>query len=176
MIYQGGDDCLAFKPNSTGITARNITCHGGTGIAFGSIGQYKTKLDFLEDIHLEDISILPSSQHLPKNGLYYKSWMGNEYGTPPNGGGGGHGYARNITVDGFKVENVHRPIFLQSECVHSPHVLHRAETERCQLDLLAGTQARRPRYGHLFVVRRPHAQRHGHGRAQQARLARLLQA
>jgi hypothetical protein len=39
-VYQGGDDCIAFKPNSTGITLRNITCMGGSGIAFGSIGQY----------------------------------------------------------------------------------------------------------------------------------------
>lgn len=40
MIYQGGDDCVALKPNSTSITLRNVTCYGGTGIAFGSIAQY----------------------------------------------------------------------------------------------------------------------------------------
>lgn len=40
MVYQGGDDCVALKPNSTSITLRNVTCHGGTGIAFGSIAQY----------------------------------------------------------------------------------------------------------------------------------------
>jgi hypothetical protein len=41
FVYQGGDDCVALKPNSTSITLRNITCYGGTGIAFGSIGQYE---------------------------------------------------------------------------------------------------------------------------------------
>lgn len=54
-----GDDCLAIKgvsllldcapvsyaqtertQNSTNIYARNITCHGGNGIAIGSLGQY----------------------------------------------------------------------------------------------------------------------------------------
>lgn len=40
MVYQGGDDCVALKPNSTSITLRNVTCYGGTGIAFGSIAQY----------------------------------------------------------------------------------------------------------------------------------------
>lgn len=119
MVYQGGDDCLAFKPNSSMITARNVTCYGGTGIAFGSIGQYKDKLDYLENIRLYDITVKPSRQHKPKNGLYYKSWMGNEYGTPPNGGGGGRGYARDIVVQNFRVEEVFRPIFLQSEWVLS---------------------------------------------------------
>jgi galacturan 1,4-alpha-galacturonidase len=40
MIYQGGDDCIAFKPNSTDIVLRNISCYGGMGIAFGSMWQY----------------------------------------------------------------------------------------------------------------------------------------
>lgn len=43
MVYQGGDDCIALKPNATDITIRNITCYGGTGIAFGSIAQYENK-------------------------------------------------------------------------------------------------------------------------------------
>jgi len=41
MVYQGGDDCIALKPNSTDIIIRNVTCYGGTGIAFGSIAQYE---------------------------------------------------------------------------------------------------------------------------------------
>jgi polygalacturonase len=41
MVYQGGDDCIALKPNSTMINIRNVTCFGGTGIAFGSIAQYE---------------------------------------------------------------------------------------------------------------------------------------
>lgn len=45
-VYQGGDDCIAFKPNSTQITVRNITCYSVNGIAFGSIGQYPGKVRY----------------------------------------------------------------------------------------------------------------------------------
>lgn len=41
FVYQGGDDCIAFKPNSTNVVVNNVTCVGGTGIAFGSIAQYE---------------------------------------------------------------------------------------------------------------------------------------
>lgn len=41
MVYQGGDDCIAFKANSSSVTVRNVTCVGGTGIAFGSVAQYE---------------------------------------------------------------------------------------------------------------------------------------
>ena len=115
MVYQGGDDCLAFKPNSSMITARNVTCYGGTGIAFGSIGQYKDHPDYLEDIHMEDINLYKSSQHLGKDGLYFKSWMGLELGTPPNGGGGGKGWAKNITLKNVHMEETIRPIYIQTE-------------------------------------------------------------
>lgn len=40
FVYQGGDDCVALKPNATNVAINNVTCIGGTGIAFGSIGQY----------------------------------------------------------------------------------------------------------------------------------------
>ena len=40
FVYQGGDDCIALKANSTNLTARNVTCNGGTGIAIGSLAQY----------------------------------------------------------------------------------------------------------------------------------------
>jgi hypothetical protein len=115
MVYQGGDDCLALKPNSSMITARNVTCYGGTGIAFGSIGQYKTKLDYIDGVYMEDINLYPSTQHKQKNGLYFKSWMGKEFGEPPNGGGGGHGFAKNITVKNVHIEDNIRPVFFSTE-------------------------------------------------------------
>ncbi|RSH80073.1 hypothetical protein EHS25_007342 [Saitozyma podzolica] len=115
MVYQGGDNCLALKPNSSMIIAKNVTCFGGTGIAFGSIGQYRDVLDFIEDVQMEDITLLPSTQHLMTNGLYFKSWLGYPIGEPPNGGGGGAGYARNIKIWNVKMEKINRPVFLQSK-------------------------------------------------------------
>jgi hypothetical protein len=40
FYYQGGDDCVAIKPRSYNVDIRNVTCHGGNGIAIGSLGQY----------------------------------------------------------------------------------------------------------------------------------------
>ena len=101
------------------IIARNVTCYGGTGIAFGSIGQYQGVVDYIEDVEMDNINLLPSSQHLQKNGLYFKSWMGYPIGTPPNGGGGGAGYARNIRVNNVKFEKNLRPVYFQTEWVIS---------------------------------------------------------
>lgn len=97
------------------ITARNVTCYGGTGIAFGSIAQYPGVLDYLVDIDMSDIKLYPSSQHLQKNGLYFKSWIGYPIGTPPNGGGGGIGYTKNIRIRDVEIVNNLRPVFLQTE-------------------------------------------------------------
>jgi len=118
MVYQGGDDCIALKPNSTLITARNVTCYGGTGIAFGSIAQYPDRPDYISDVYMTDINLLPSSQHVQKNGLYFKSWMGYPIGTPPNGGGGGIGETRNITLENIYIEKNLRPVFLQSNLTY----------------------------------------------------------
>lgn len=115
MVYQGGDDCLAFKANSSLITARNVTCVGGTGIAFGSIAQYPDRPDYLTDISLTDITLRPSRQHLQNNGLYFKSWIGYLVGIPPNGGGGGLGYTRNINITNVHMERNKRPVFMQTK-------------------------------------------------------------
>jgi hypothetical protein len=115
MIYQGGDDCLALKPNSSAITARNVTCYGGTGIAFGSIAQYPGRTDWLVDIEMEDIKLYPSRQHQQQNGLYFKSWIGYPIGTPPNGGGGGLGYTKNIRIKNVEMKDNLRPVFVQTE-------------------------------------------------------------
>lgn len=40
LIHDVDSTRLDTKQNSTNILARNITCRGGTGIAFGSLGQY----------------------------------------------------------------------------------------------------------------------------------------
>lgn len=76
MTYQGGDDCVAIKPNVSDLYMRNITCYGGTGIAFGSIAQYPGVEDWIENVTMEGVKLYPSTQHVMKNGLYFKSWMG----------------------------------------------------------------------------------------------------
>lgn len=51
LVYQGGDDCIAIKPRSYNVRVTNVTCHGGNGIAIGSLGQY------LEDASVENVVV-----------------------------------------------------------------------------------------------------------------------
>ncbi|KAK8866057.1 hypothetical protein IAR55_001208 [Kwoniella newhampshirensis] len=118
FVYQGGDDCLALKPNSTLITVRNATCLGGTGIAFGSIAQYAGIKDVIEDVYMSDIRLYPSDQCPGYQGVYFKSWLGYSLGQPPNGGGGGYGYAKNITVEDVYMEDIWHPLVVQSDLTY----------------------------------------------------------
>lgn len=40
--------------------------------------------------------------------------IGVNYGTPPNGGGNGHGYLRNVTVENIKLKDVQLPIYFDT--------------------------------------------------------------
>ncbi|ORX36062.1 putative polygalacturonase [Kockovaella imperatae] len=124
FVYQGGDDCLALKANSTAITFRNITCVGGTGIAIGSLAQYPGVTDIIEDVWIEDVKLLPapSNQCALFQGLLLKAWGAETHGTPPNGGGGGLGYAHNITFKDIYMEGIIRPIVLQSTLTYLSNV------------------------------------------------------
>ncbi|KAL1721440.1 glycoside hydrolase family 28 protein [Schizophyllum commune] len=87
-----GDDCLAIKGNSTNIFAEDVTCRGGNGIAFGSLGQYANLTDNVENVILDGITV------------YFKTWTGTKNGDPPTAGGGGTGnvtgvVARNVVLD-----------------------------------------------------------------------------
>lgn len=67
FVYQGGDDCIAIKPRSYNIFVQNATCHGGNGMAIGSLGQY------LEDSSVQDVvvdtvnvgTLFPLNQTIP---------------------------------------------------------------------------------------------------------------
>jgi len=118
MVYQGGDDCIALKPNSTDITIRNVTCYGGTGIAFGSIAQYEGVTDIIENVYMEDIKLYGSNQCPGFQGVYWKSWIGYSHGTPPNGGGGGVGWCRNATVKDVYMEDIWHPLVVQASLTY----------------------------------------------------------
>ncbi|KAH8929233.1 glycoside hydrolase family 28 protein [Atractiella rhizophila] len=114
FVYEGGDDCISFKANSTNVVLKNITCIGGPGIAFGSVGQYPGIVDIIDDIVIEDVYMKPSRDVPLFNGVYFKSWIGEWRGDPPNGGGGGTGWSRNVTVKNVRIEGAERPIWLTS--------------------------------------------------------------
>ncbi|EJC98108.1 pectin lyase-like protein [Fomitiporia mediterranea MF3/22] len=104
-----GDDCLAIKGNSTNIVAQGITCRGGNGIAFGSLGQYVQFNDIVDNVLLEDINVLridESIQPLMRWGVYFKSWTGSVIGVPPTGGGGSGGFVKNVVAKNVHLSSV----------------------------------------------------------------------
>ncbi|KAJ3781190.1 pectin lyase fold/virulence factor [Lentinula aff. detonsa] len=108
-----GDDCLAIKGNSTNLLVRNVTCNGGNGIAFGSLGQYANLSDIVENVYMEDLKMvrLPASvQPNMGTGVYFKTWTGEVNGVPPTGGGGGTGHVRNVTIQNVNVDQVDIPV------------------------------------------------------------------
>ncbi|KAI2998861.1 CAZyme family GH28 [Aspergillus niger] len=113
-VYQGGDDAVAFKGNSTNIHVENVTVYGGPGIAFGSLGQYPDRTDIVENVTVRNVRVQPSFQRAMNSGVYFKSWIGVNYGVPPNGGGGGHGYVRNVSVENLRLKDVQLPVYIDT--------------------------------------------------------------
>ncbi|TFK31837.1 pectin lyase fold/virulence factor [Crucibulum laeve] len=110
-----GDDCLAIKGNSTNILARNITCRGGNGIAFGSLGQYANLSDIVQNVEMDNLLITridPNVQPNMANGIYFKSWTGTANGVPPTAGGGGGGFVNNVIASNVKLDRVNAPLHL----------------------------------------------------------------
>ncbi|PPR03372.1 hypothetical protein CVT24_012497 [Panaeolus cyanescens] len=112
-----GDDCLAIKGNSTDIIARDITCRGGNGIAFGSLGQYANLSDIVQNVVMENLKMIridPNVQPNMVNGrkVYFKSWTGTTNGSPPNNGGGGTGRVQNVTIRNVDLDRVNAPVHL----------------------------------------------------------------
>ncbi|KAJ4490450.1 pectin lyase fold/virulence factor [Lentinula aciculospora] len=108
-----GDDCLAIKGNTTNLLVRNVTCNGGNGIAFGSLGQYVNLSDIVENVYMEDLKMVRLPSNVQPNmgtGVYLKTWTGEVNGTPPTGGGGGTGHVRNVTIHNVKVDQVDIPV------------------------------------------------------------------
>ncbi|KAJ7213449.1 pectin lyase fold/virulence factor, partial [Mycena pura] len=111
-----GDDCLAIKGNSTNILARNITCRGGSGVAFGSLAQYVNLTDMVENVLMDTMTmtrINASIQPNMGNGVYFKSWDGSVNGAPPTGGGGGSGFVKNVTLRNVVLDRVDLPTTIE---------------------------------------------------------------
>ncbi|KAF2773348.1 Exopolygalacturonase precursor [Teratosphaeria nubilosa] len=97
-----GDDCIAFKPNSTEHLVQNMQCIGSHGISVGSLGQYKGETDIVENLYITNVSMTDSS-----NGFRVKVWSGAASALSGDlQGGGGTGRVNNITCEDMTVQNV----------------------------------------------------------------------
>lgn len=110
--YQGGDDCIAIKPRSYGITVKNVTCHGGNGIAIGSLGQYLEDSSVV-NVLVDDVDIIRYNEDM-HNSAYIKTWVG--YPVPQTGyesenqpRGGGWGNVSRITFSNFRIQGADSP-------------------------------------------------------------------
>lgn len=75
FVYQGGDDCIAIKPRSYNVFVQNATCHGGNGMAIGSLGQY------LEDSSVENVIMNDVNVSFPLHKLFPTHLRKNMKGT-----------------------------------------------------------------------------------------------
>lgn len=84
-----------------------MTCHGGSGIAIGSLGQYLEDAS-VENVYFGNVNMLTHNLDM-HNSAYIKTWMGGlvpqdsyESGGLPRGGG--WGTVRNLLFENFYVE------------------------------------------------------------------------
>ncbi|KAH8810842.1 glycoside hydrolase family 28 protein [Xylogone sp. PMI_703] len=107
-----GDDCIALKANSTNISITNSVFYRGLGVAIGSIGQYNGVFETVENVYVNNIT-----SYGTRYAAYIKTWTGQVVGVPPNGGGGGLGYTRNLTFTNFKMHNTTETgVFYITQC------------------------------------------------------------
>ncbi|KFX95946.1 hypothetical protein V490_03582 [Pseudogymnoascus sp. VKM F-3557] len=110
-IVDNGDDSISMKANSTDISITNCTFHNGLGLAMGSIGQYKDEFETIERVYAKGLKFI-NTLHV----AYFKTWTGEQVGYPPNGGGGGFGYAKDLHFSDIHLESGRGTPFTISQC------------------------------------------------------------
>lgn len=95
-----GDDAIALKANSTNIRIYDSEFWDSTGVAIGSMGQFLGHVEHIHGLHVKNVVM-----HNVQRGCYFKSWTGVQTGFPPNGGGGGTGYARDVLMEDIVLDN-----------------------------------------------------------------------
>ncbi|KAL5484764.1 hypothetical protein ACEPAI_7406 [Sanghuangporus weigelae] len=106
-----GDDFIAPKANSSNILIQDSHFYHGTGVAIGSIGQYLGVYEYIENVLAERITCTECQFT-----GWVKTWTGVQQGFPPNGGGGGIGYAKNLTFRDWTVQNLTREAAYITQC------------------------------------------------------------
>ncbi|KAL4966725.1 pectin lyase fold/virulence factor [Aspergillus stella-maris] len=111
LTVYNGDDSISFKANSTDIRLTNSVFHNGLGIAIGSIGQLNDEFETVERVYAENI-VFDNTLHA----VYFKTWTDDQNGYPPNGGGGGLGYASNMLFRNLSATDLRGSAVAISQC------------------------------------------------------------
>lgn len=127
-IVDNGDDSISQKANSTNILIQNSTFYNGGGIAMGSIGQYNGRYEIIENVTARDIIC-----HHTFTAGYAKTWTGIVQNYPPNGGGGGLGYMKNIVFTNFTVFNASK-LFSITQCTSYSGARGACDTSNFQIE------------------------------------------
>ncbi|KAI0317354.1 pectin lyase fold/virulence factor [Amylostereum chailletii] len=106
-----GDDAVAPKANTSNLLVQDSHFIDGFSVAIGSIGQYEGVYEFIENVTAERI-VCDRCLYVG----YVKTWTGLQQGFPPNGGGGGLGFARNVVFRDFIVTNLTSSVAEISQC------------------------------------------------------------
>ncbi|KAL3471263.1 pectin lyase fold/virulence factor [Aspergillus californicus] len=111
LTVYNGDDSISFKANSTDITLKNSHFYNGLGVAIGSIGQLNDQYETVERITVENVKF-DNTLHA----VYFKTWTDDQNGYPPNGGGGGLGYASDMLFKNLKATGMRGSAVAISQC------------------------------------------------------------
>ncbi|KAF8608536.1 pectin lyase-like protein [Ceratobasidium sp. AG-I] len=105
LWYNGGDDSISFKPNSTDVTVKNAVMLGSHGVSVGSIAQYPGIYDIIQNIWVQNVTFgngLDGTKS--QNGVRIKSWPG----------GYGSGIVKNVTYQDIIIKDVTKPVTIDS--------------------------------------------------------------
>jgi hypothetical protein len=109
-VYNG-DDSISIKANSTNISILNSKFFNGLGIAIGSIGQYFGHFETIQNVRAENIEY-SNTLHA----FYVKTWTADQNGYPPNGGGGGIGFAEDLYLKNLTIQGLRGAAIAISQC------------------------------------------------------------
>ncbi|KAL4072085.1 pectin lyase fold/virulence factor [Scleroderma citrinum] len=104
-VVNNTDDCVSFKPNTTYVNVTNLWCGGSHGISVGSLGQYAGVTDIVEDVRINNITMVKG-----QNGARIKTFGGSA--DQNSTAGGGSGYVLNVTFQNFHLTDIDHPILV----------------------------------------------------------------
>lgn len=98
-----GDDCFAFKGNSTYVTIENVYCQNSHGVSVGSLAQYPGVLDIIEHVTVKNITFVGNGDS-SSNGARIKVWAGPV----------GSAIVNDVHYEDISIDNVTNPIVVDS--------------------------------------------------------------